>query len=138
MTKVSISSSITFLIFSILTISNSSCKGDDELDRQQFLGTYSVIENCPSSGVDNYDITITSSSTTNAGVIISNFYGTNLTINASVVGSSLTIPQQTVTYQGVAVNLNGSGTINGLTLTLAYTITIGSSGESCSMTCTKR
>jgi hypothetical protein len=124
------------LLFTSLAL---GCKKDKELDREKFLATYAVVENCPSSGTDNYDITITASAASDNGIIISGFYGVpGLSITATVSGSSMTIPQQTVTFQGVAVNVSGSGTINGNSLTITYSLTIGAQGETCAMTCTKR
>lgn len=117
----------------------AGCKKDKTLDREKFLATYAVVENCPSTGTDNYDIIITASSTGDNGVIISGFYGVaGLTVTGTVSGNTLTIPQQTVNVQGTGVTISGSGTLTGNTLTATYTLTVGPLSETCSMTCTKR
>lgn len=114
------------------------CKKDKEDERLQFLGTYSVVENCPSFGVNNFDMTVTSSATAENAVVISNFGDFGVSVTGTVSGNNLTIPLQTLTAQGAALNVSGSGTINGLSLTISYTFSLGSQGESCSMTCTKK
>jgi hypothetical protein len=61
------------LLFFLLAISALSPSCKKELDREQFLATYSVIENCVGSTPDNFDITISASSKDDNSVLISNF-----------------------------------------------------------------
>jgi hypothetical protein len=122
----------------VLVLLAPGCKKDKEDDRLQFLATYSVVENCPSFGVNNFDMTITSSATSDNGVIISNFGDFGVSVSGTVSVNTLTVPQQTITANGAALNVSGSGTINGLSLTISYTFSVGSQGESCSMACTKK
>lgn len=136
MKNISLPLATMLLLFTSLTV---GCKKDKEPDRDKFLGTYGVVENCPTFGTSNYDITITSSASAENAVIVNNFAGLpSLNVTGNVSGSNLTIPLQTVTVNGSAVSINGSGTLSGLSLTLTYTFSISGSGETCSMTCTKR
>ena len=136
MNKILLFSLSTLLFMSFLIA--PGCKKDKEDDRLQFLGTYSVVENCPSFGVNNFEMAITTSASSENSVIISNFGDFTVSVTGTVSGNNLTIPQQTQTVQGTALNVSGSGTINGLSLTISYTFSLGSQGESCSMVCTKK
>lgn len=116
----------------------SSCEKESEPDRDKFLGAYSVVDNCPSFGVSNFDISISESAVSNTSVVISNFGGFGVSVTGSVSGNTLNIPQQTVTFQGAALGLSGTGSLSGLSLIISYSFSIGGAGETCSMTCTKR
>jgi hypothetical protein len=129
-------SSIVCLMFCV------SCKKDPPA-RDQFIATYSVVEACP-SGNSNYTVSISASTKSEEAVLINNFadLGTSATADATVSGSSITIPSQTlnVTFNGqrVAVSLSGTGTISGTTLSISYSYSIGTTGETCTMNCTKK
>lgn len=126
-------------VLSVLFVVSFGCKKDSkDNDRDKFLGTYSVVENCPTTGTGNYDITITESAASSSSVIISNFGDFTVGITATVSGNSITIPQQTITVQGFAIGINGSGSINGLIMTITYSYSVGGQGENCTMTCTKK
>jgi hypothetical protein len=119
-----------------------SCKKDAPA-RDQFIATYSVVEACP-SGNSNYTISISTSVKSEDAVLINNFadLGTSATVDGTISGSNITIPSQTlnITIQGqrVAVTLSGSGTISGASLNMSYAYSIGTTGETCSMNCTKK
>lgn len=106
--------------------------------RSKFLASYTVAENCNINGNFNYDMTISTSATAVSNVVINNFYGVGATVSASIAGTTITIPNQTVTTQGVAFTFSGSGQINGNILTLSYTASVGADAESCTATCTKQ
>lgn len=105
--------------------------------RSKFIASYSVQESC-TVGNYNYNMTINSSATGIDKIVINNFYGVGAAVTASVSGSSITIPSQTVTVQGVAVTFSGSGQLNGNILTLSYIASIGADSDSCTATCTKQ
>lgn len=116
----------------------TGCQKENEPDRDKFLGAYSVVDNCPTFGVSNFEIAISESAVSNTSVVISNFGGFAASVTGTVSGNTLTIPQQTVTFQGAALGLNGTGSLSGLSLIISYSFSIGGQGENCSMTCTKR
>ncbi len=116
----------------------SSCEKDKDPDRLVFLGSYTVLESCSISGNLEYNISINESSTSEDDIVINNFGDFGAPIRATVKGSTLTIAAQTITVQGVAINVsNGSGSLNGNLLTIAYTYSVAGNSEACSMTCTK-
>ena len=105
------------------------------VQRDKFIATYNVNESC-TSGNFTYSITVTSSSTNISSIIITNFgdYTVNVTGTVNENGTSITIPNQTVG----GGNFSGSGQINGDILTITYTVTAGTSTDTCTMTCTKQ
>jgi len=121
-----------------LAILAPGCKKDKEADREKFLAVYSMVESCP-SGNSNYDMTIAASASGDNAVVITNFgdfFGVSIT--GTVSGNNLSIPQQNVTVQSLAVGVSGSGTLNGNSLAITYTYTVLGQAETCSMTCTKK
>lgn len=106
--------------------------------RAKFFGTYNAIESCSESGNFTYQINITTSAANATTVLINNFYGVGATVNATVSGSALTIPNQTVSVSGESATFSGSGQLSGNILTLSYTVTVGTSSESCTANCTKQ
>jgi hypothetical protein len=118
--------------------SSTGCQKDKDPDRLAFLGSYTVLESCSISGNLEYNISINESSTSEDDVVINNFGDFGGPIRANVKGSTLTIAAQTITVQGIAINVsNGSGSLNGNLLTIAYTYSVAGNSEACSMTCTK-
>lgn len=105
------------------------------VQRDKFIATYNVNESC-SSGNFTYSITVTTSSTGISSIIITNFgdYTVNVTGTVNENGTSITIPNQTVG----GGTFSGSGQISGDILTITYTVTAGSSTDTCTMTCTKQ
>ncbi|MBP8034756.1 MAG: hypothetical protein KAZ71_09170 [Bacteroidia bacterium] len=128
-----------FLFLSIIMISSCSKDKTDPIpDRNKFLASYSVIQNCP-SGNSNYDISITTSAENESTILISNFLGLGAIAKATVSGTNLSIPNQIVNIQGNSVTINsGSGSLNGSLLTMAYGYSFNNQTENCSMNCTKK
>lgn len=93
----------------------------------KFVGTFTVVEDC-SGAADTYSATIAKSQVADYAVVISNFFGTTLTVNAGVSSDKITIESQTVS----GFTTNGSGTINGNVINMSYTV----SGTTGSLTCT--
>lgn len=104
--------------------------------RAKFIGSYSVSESCQ-SGNYNFNFNITASSASVTSIIINNFYDIGINVTANISGTTVTIPNQTVTQSGSALNVSGSGQLNGNILTLTYTISSGSDSDSCTATCNK-
>ncbi|MDX2002756.1 MAG: hypothetical protein SFW35_10010 [Chitinophagales bacterium] len=104
----------------------------DELVRAKYLGNYNGSESC-TSGTDVYAVSVTAG-TTDLDVQISNIYDagffTNATVNAD---GNLTIASQSF---GTGT-ISGSGSINGNTVTITYTITAGGVADQCTYTGTK-
>lgn len=105
----------------------------DTEERAEFLGTYNVSESC-TSGNYTYSITVSTSSSGVTSVIISNFGDYNVNVTGTVSGNALTIASQSVG----GGQFQGSGQISGNILTISYTVTAGTSTDSCTMTCTKQ
>ena len=115
------------------------CQKDKDPDRLAFLGSYSVIESCATTGNYEYNITITESTTSEDDIVINNFGDfAGGSLKATVSGKGMSIPAQTINITGTSVNVaNGTGSLNGNLLTISYTYSIGADSESCSMICTK-
>ncbi len=107
------------------------------LSREKFIGQYVVSETCP-SGNYNFNINIVASSGSENGIIINNLGEFGAAFNGTVDKSSVTIPSQSVSAQGLTLNVNGSGTISDNSLIINYTYDVGGQGESCTMNCTKQ
>ena len=107
------------------------------LSREKFIAQYTVTESCP-SGNFSFEINIVAGSSDETAIIINNLGDFGAAVNATVNGSSVTIPNQNITSQGIAVSINGSGSINGNLLIINYSYNFSGGGETCSMNCTKR
>lgn len=123
---------ILFLLILVPIVMATSCKKDEETDpRDNFVATYNVSEswsNPNGSGTDSYQITITKSAADNSKIIVSNFADFSITIDATISGTSMTIPQQSVTLGSSVVGASGSGSLSGSVLNYSYTLT-GSTGN---------
>ncbi|MBL8012041.1 MAG: hypothetical protein JNJ64_15650 [Flavobacteriales bacterium] len=104
--------------------------------RAKFIGSWSGTETC-TSGNYTWTMTSTSSSTGVTAIIFNNFAGySGLNISATVNsnGTSLTIPNQTVS----GATVSGSAQLTGNIMTLTYQISGGGGSDSCTATCTKQ
>jgi hypothetical protein len=101
----------------------------DSLSRDKFLGTYNASEAC-TSGLDNYAFTVTADVSGIDAVSISNLYNLGLTVVGTVSGSILTIPSQTVGN----VTFIGSGSMQGDTLFLSFTVSADGISDTCTTT----
>jgi len=119
---------------------NAEAEEDDRsciLAREKFIGQYDVAETCP-SGNFSYAINIVTSSASENGVIINNFGEFGQPVNGTISGSNITIPSQNISVQGVAITLDGSGSITGNLLTINYTFNVSGAGQTCTKNCTKQ
>jgi hypothetical protein len=124
---------ILFLILCIILMSAECNKDEVQPDRDKFLGTYGVVETC-GEGNQSYDIRIDKSSQGGNFILIYNLYDEDLTINATVSGSNITIPVQV--FEGVTYS--GSGSISGNNLTISFSISETDWDDNCSAMCTKK
>ncbi|MEZ4983237.1 MAG: hypothetical protein R2769_16945 [Saprospiraceae bacterium] len=91
------------------------------LERAKFVGTYTVSDDCSSSGTATYIVTAIAGASDNM-VAISNFWNVfNNPVVATVDGDALTIANQDPDSDGFTVE--GSGTYSNGTITMSYTIT---------------
>jgi hypothetical protein len=103
----------------------------------KFVASYNGSDVC-SSGPYTYTATIAASSTIANGLVINNFggFGSSFTATATVDGSNVTIPSQTVS----GLTISGSGTLNSdaTNLQLTYTAFDGTDTDNCTSTWTKQ
>lgn len=129
----------------LASLAFNSC--EDALDllsddpRDAFVGDWSVNENTArKSSLIFYEVSISKSATDSTLVLINNFYdiGHNLSIEAEVSGSKITVPAQTRD----GFTFKGSGTIayNDKTIDWSYTVDYnnGSAIEHLTATYTKK
>ena len=119
---------------------NMAAEEDDGsciLFREKFIGQYNVSESCP-SGTYSFSFNIVESSTSDDAIIINNFGDFGEAVNGTVNNSSVTIPNQNITSRGLALALDGSGSIAGNILTISYSYNFNGTGETCTMNCTKQ
>ena len=115
--------------------------GEDVPDRDQFLGQYSVMEQCDDLGEFTYDITIGISNMSEDKIEIENFGDFNLSLHATVNGSQLIFDEY---LAGIDAQIEGSGSISEETVTINYVITnqyqdiVGNTfSDSCLKTCSR-
>jgi hypothetical protein len=113
-----------FLLVSGITI--GGCR--KEPDRDKFLGSYQVNENC-SSGNYNYSMTIIESAISEEGIVIQNMGDFGVNLNATVNGDNISLND---TKDGVTIT--GSGSISGNTLTIVYTASLSGVTDNCTAT----
>ena len=96
------------IMLGLLTI--SSCKKEDV--REDYIGSYRTNYEFTYNGSTyngTYTLTIVKSSTNENDIILNNISDLNESARATVNGTSMTIPQQTIKTTGIS----GSGTLNG-------------------------
>ena len=121
---------IAFISISIFSI--SACKKEETPDRDKFLGSYNANENCD-SGNDSYSITVSTSTTSEDDIIITNLYNANQGVRATVSGSNININD---TKGGVTYS--GSGSISGNTFTIIFSASAGGLTDDCTATAIKQ
>ena len=122
------------LLLAGLVFATVSCKKEVKTpDRDKFLATYSVAQDC-SGQTNTYDMTIAVSAVSDNAVTIYNLFKLGKTLEATVSGDNITIASQVVS----SVTYSGSGSISGNILTLNFTIANGAASISCTAVCTKQ
>jgi hypothetical protein len=116
---------ITVIMFAIVTL--TACSDDDDApnpDIAKLVGTYSVVDTDEDGEVENYLIGITQSK--KGDLEISNFGDIMyVPVKTSIKGNAVTVPAQTFNGKSMTIVVEGSGTLNGNTLNLNYTIKTG-------------
>lgn len=116
---------------------DSNAKEDDNsciLSRDNFLGTYSVQENCVDTGADSYDFTITASGDNSTDIFIVNFFNIGAVVTATINGDNINIATQS---GGTSGTFAGDGTISGNTLTIDFTVN-DVTNDNCTITAIKQ
>lgn len=115
------------------------------IDQSVYLGSYSITDDCsPTQFPIKTSPTITAGATANDLVMDDFFALLNGTVNATIDGQDITVPQQTVSVTGGAIELNGTGTMNAagteMIITYNYNNTIQYAGGTgtCTATYTKQ
>ena len=124
------------------TCDNGSClcaagfEGADcsVLENAKFVGTFAGTESC-TAGTDTYSMVITASTTNLQTVTISNIYNAGYIATATVSGSAITLPSTTVT---AGVTASGSGTVTGTNLSFTYTVSDGTTTNTCTFSGVKQ
>ncbi len=111
---------------------STGCKKDKTPDRDKFLGSYNVNENCD-TGNWSYAITITASANSDNAIVIGNFGDYNVNVRATVSGDNVNFNDT----QG-GITFSGSGNISGNTLTIIYTASAAGATDNCTATCIRQ
>lgn len=131
---------VTFILIALATF--WSCTEDNSFDnRDNYVASYNVTETWTENSIVQskpaYAMTIIKSSLFEDKILLSNFanYGIGVTAEATINGTSLTIPQQTLPNQKGVV---GAGTLADPVLNFTYTETLGTTSVLVTATATKR
>jgi len=113
---------LTVMLVAVVLL--SACKKNGEDARDKFVGTYNttctLVSETPGIPV-NYTLTITKSSLDNYTISLGNIHNSGKAINASVVGSVMTINLQQTVF-GKTVTGGGTLVKNVLTFNTTYNI----------------
>ncbi|MBN1417114.1 MAG: hypothetical protein JW973_18605 [Bacteroidales bacterium] len=127
-----------WMFVALVTALFVSCDGDDDDDRDKFIGTFQISETYTleggGSGTDNYSITIVKSSNKDQIIINNlgntiNVFGAQMSVIATVNGSALTIATQSISVGSYSITVSGSGNISNTLLTMNYNIVGQWSGQ---------
>jgi|GEM_PF-916557 len=134
MKKFTFTLSFYLLLLAASMVAFSGCKDDDdEPTKADFIGVYNVSEVC--NGVTYpYSFSIADVSSSDDGVTITNLWDWEEVIDATVNGSTITIPSQVADD----ATFSGSGELSGNTLVITYTAVEDMETESCVATATKQ
>ena len=115
----------------------------ETLANAKFVGSFKYNESCGGSTVTDFPCSFSASSSSPSGIVITGFAGfgcngASFIVNGTVVGSDITIPQQSLCSGQVTIE-SGSGTLNasGNSISMTYTYSFGGASETCSGTYTK-
>ncbi len=128
-----VTSALLILLF-VALISCEEESSDLTDDRDYFLGTWAVSENC---NRDSYSVQIVKDPSNSVQVLINNFWNTGNCGNspyAIVAGSSIHIPNQS--FCDGAFQVSGSGDLDKETISWTYSINDGADLFTCTATFT--
>ena len=116
----------SILLASTTVLLTSSCKLEEKA-YEKYLGTYAVVETCAGSGTDSYEIVISEDLNGPADVEIYNLFDFEESMVANVQNDQLVIPAQSA----FLLDFEGTATINGDLLTINFTVSFDTEGDSC-------
>ena len=110
-----------------IAIALTSCKPENtgNIDvRDDFTGNWLCNETSALHSTSNYTVTISKSTADSSKILLANLYnlGNSFKTTATINGHSLSLPLQTVNN----VNISGSGSLSGSTITIHFTANDGS------------
>ncbi|MCB0761987.1 MAG: hypothetical protein KDC12_10735 [Flavobacteriales bacterium] len=108
----------------------ASCQ---DLSRDKYLGIYTGTEECSVQGTSTVSVVV-DEGYNDLSILFENLFNTNSEIQATMSGSSFTIPLQTNYAGNVIFNVVGSGHFSGNQLVVNYTVEEDGESESCSVT----
>ncbi len=121
------------LLSATLLVVFAGCKDDEEVNKADFIGTYSVIELCNGNNA-SYTLTIGDVVDSDNQVTVTNLWDWEETINATISDNVLTIPAQL----SDGITFTGSGELTGSTLVINYTAVDNLDTETCMATATRQ
>lgn len=132
-----VKSSLVVALLALTTVGIQSCKKDSDPDRDKFFGSYTSTSPCVATA--SWTTAISTSSTGDENIVISNLGGSGLTVTATVSGDGFVIASQTATdTDGDTWTISGSGTISGTSITAPIIYTFGTSTFTCSESWVKK
>ncbi len=134
MKKITFNLSFYLLLLAVSMVAFSGCKDDDdEPNKADFIGAYNVSEVC--DGVTyTYSLSIADVTSSDDGVTITNLWDWEEVMDATINGSTLTIPSQL----SDGITFAGTGELSDNTLVITYTAADNTDSESCVATATKQ
>jgi hypothetical protein len=122
-------------VSSCTKVCDTGYEGDkcDVKIRDKFIGQWQGQETC-TVGTDSYTLTIGASGTDILKVTLNNIYNQAFTATATVDGTTFTVANQNV---GGTVTVQGNGTVSGNNISFQYTISDGTTSNTCTFTGTK-
>ncbi|MEO0312548.1 MAG: hypothetical protein RIQ89_2205 [Bacteroidota bacterium] len=125
---------IAFAFLASLLIACDSTEDPAIDDRDKFIGTWNVSSTGTQSGTLAWSLTISTSNSTAAGVLLKNFdkQGTNTTVRGETSGNNISY------YEIVSGDtISGTGVYSGGKITFDYTVKDGVSTDVVTATATK-
>lgn len=123
-----------FLLLSVtLLVTFVGCNTDEEVNKTDFIGSYSVSEICNGNNA-GYTLTIEAVEGSDNQVTVTNLWDWEETINATISDNIITIPAQLADE----VTFTGSGELTGTTLVINYTAVDNLDTETCVATATRQ
>lgn len=134
-----------FLMFSLmalgLMLTITSCNKDEEVTRNDFIGTWDAKESTIIAGqtvTQDYIFTIAPDPGNNDKIILQGFGNTTgSAFSATISGKNFTTEEIEITINGETGTISGSGTINGSNITYTYGIVAPSIMQTWNGTATK-
>ena len=121
------------LLSATLLVVFTGCKDDEEVNKADFIGIYSVTEVCNGNNA-SYTLTIGDVADSDNEVTVTNLWDWEETINATISNNTITIPAQLADE----ITFTGSGELTGTALMINYTAVDNLDTETCVATATRQ